>query len=276
MAPIEGKSKGKGRDVRSRNTTPISTASTEHSQIGTGILLPNMSYDQVLEQYCRGSSPPASATLQKIAENLRGFSAVAKARSDNCDRGMREFSKRRKDLVENIRNQELAGRAAEEERQERIRQSTTKMDLEDNRPLAVGAHSLARQDGIEIKGIIAFAETFFIRNSHLCLNTTYFVNGPETVICVRLYPASMGKLDEENAKLEEEKKAVKKAWEEKRHEREHREKQDRQKKRLEAQQRKNQRLRTNQWQREMQENEEGAGRRTSLATQLCRAALSLL
>ncbi len=152
MAPIGGKSKGKGRDVRSRNTTPISSASTEQSQAGTGVVSPTMSYDQVFERYCRGTSPPASVTLKKIAENLRGFSAVAKTRSDNCDRGMREFSKRRKDLLESIRDQELAERAAEEERQERIRKSTIKKDRDENRPLAVGAHSLARQDGVETKG----------------------------------------------------------------------------------------------------------------------------
>ena len=156
MAPTGGKSKGKGRDVRSRNTTPISSASTEQSQAGTSVVSPTMSYDQVFERYCRGTSPPASATLKKIAENLRGFTIVAKTRSDNCDRGMREFSKRRRDLLESIRDQELAERAAEEERQERIRKSTIKKERDENRPLAVGAHSLARQDGVETKGKIFF------------------------------------------------------------------------------------------------------------------------
>ena len=151
-------SKGKGRDVgRSRNSTPVSAGSIDHAQTSPGLQLnaSKMSYDDILDRYCRGSSPPASATLRKIADALRTCSDVAKTRSDTCDKGMRGLSKKRKALAELAREEEIAERLAQQESRERLNHDdASKEEDAENRPPAVGARSVARQDGMEIDGML--------------------------------------------------------------------------------------------------------------------------
>lgn len=71
---------------------------------------------------------------------------VAKERSDRCDKGMRELSRKRKELFELAHQQELEEARAEEERKEEMRKAQKKENAE-ARPLAVGAHGVAKQDG---------------------------------------------------------------------------------------------------------------------------------
>lgn len=151
MPPVSSK-KNKTRDSHSRNTTPVSTGSTEQSQSHVAPMassnVPQMSYDDILE-YAGGSSPPGVATLRKIWDNLKLRSEVVKGLSDECDRGMRQMSKRKKELQETIREQELADREEEEARNEKQKRQKLRKEQDEERPLAVGAHSLARQDGGE-------------------------------------------------------------------------------------------------------------------------------
>ena len=143
--------KAKPKESRSRNGTPLSTDNTDQN-LTTQSVSPTSSeqtsYDDVLDQFCKGSTPPASVTLKKIADALRICSEVSRQREATCDQGMREFSSQRKELAEIVREQEIAEREADD------REKDIKMKLEDDedsRPLAVGAHSLARQDGIDTK-----------------------------------------------------------------------------------------------------------------------------
>jgi hypothetical protein len=64
---------------------------------------------------------------------------------------MRELASRKKERIERdrIRDLEMAHREAEERRQQLKKQSTPK---EKERPLAVGAHGVARQDGVDRQG----------------------------------------------------------------------------------------------------------------------------
>lgn len=150
MPPVSSK-KNKTRDSHSRNTTPVSTGSTELSQLSMKSNSPHMSYDDILEQHAGGSSPPGAATLRKIMENLKARSETVKNLSDESDKGLRLMSKRRKELQETIREQELADHQEEEARKEKIKRQKRK-EQEEERPLAVGAHALARQDGGEPDG----------------------------------------------------------------------------------------------------------------------------
>jgi len=111
-----------------------------------------MTYDDILEQHAGGSSPPGVATLRKIMENLKQRSELVKASSDECDKGLRQMSKRRKELLETIREQELADREEEDARREKHKRLKLRKEQVDDRPLAVGAHALARQDGSEAVG----------------------------------------------------------------------------------------------------------------------------
>ena len=114
----------------------------------------------------RGSSPPPSGTIKKIGTSLKSHSDVTRNRSETCDKGMREISRKRKHVVEQAREQERADREAEETKKERIKQqSKLKKERDtDDRPLAVGAHSMARQDGLDTRGmpLSIYTETTYI------------------------------------------------------------------------------------------------------------------
>lgn len=116
-----------------------------------------LSYDELLKEYGSLSSPPPVGQLKKIMEFLRGCSDAAKARSDNFDKGMRDYAKLRRDASETIRRKELEVRQAEEERkQKELKKAKLKKEQEDERPLAVGAHALAPQDGSAPSGKSCF------------------------------------------------------------------------------------------------------------------------
>lgn len=158
-----------GISKRSRNTTPVSTASTEHSQnLGATAVLTStiMSYLDILDRCMRGSSPPPSGTIKKIGASLKSHSDVTRNRAETCDKGMREISRKRKYVIEQAREQERADREADETRKERIKQqSKLKKERDtDDRPLAVGAHSMARQDGLDVQGmcLALYNDTMYI------------------------------------------------------------------------------------------------------------------
>ncbi|KAB8446266.1 hypothetical protein FH972_025246 [Carpinus fangiana] len=137
--------------ARSRNSTPMSTGSHDIAVPSSAASQPStLNYDEILDAYCKGNKPPASATLKKIADALRICSEVAQANVDKCDRGMRDTKRRRESLADQVRDLE---RDAEEAARanERIAQEHTKEESDEERPLAVGAHALAPQDGSETK-----------------------------------------------------------------------------------------------------------------------------
>ena len=140
--------KGKNKDPRSRNGTP---ALGDSAEAGPGATSnpsqpANLAYGDLLDKYCRSSSPPPSATLKKIHEALLICRDITKERSDRCDKTMREVSRKRKDLAELARQQELEELQAEEARKEELRKAQEK-EAEESRPPAVGAHGVAKQDG---------------------------------------------------------------------------------------------------------------------------------
>lgn len=108
-----------------------------------------MSYEELMDRYGGVNSPPSSNTLKTILDSLKACSEAAKARSEIHDKGMRELARRMKELRERDRERDLAAeREAEEERKEKTKKARMKKEREDeHRPLAVGAHALARQDG---------------------------------------------------------------------------------------------------------------------------------
>lgn len=143
---MPAKSKG-----RSRNSTPMSAGSSHDPQQPSSAASESnarLSYDDILDSFCKGQSPPPSSTLRKIADALRICSDVAKTNVDRYDRGMRDSSQRKKLHLDDFRRSQHAERQAEEERRERLKHQKAKKEEEDeSRPLAIGAHSLAPQDG---------------------------------------------------------------------------------------------------------------------------------
>ncbi|KAL8729010.1 MAG: hypothetical protein Q9166_005011 [cf. Caloplaca sp. 2 TL-2023] len=184
MPQLSGATKAKSRDgrqSRSRNTTPSSNISipitpntssqTTYLDIDLGkIMIPtNVTYEHLLNQHGGGQGIPDPSSLNQMVDNLKMLGQLAAERAAACDGGMRELAKRRKQreeeeqrlVQENREKEEKASlkRAAEEEEEEeaaRGRKSlkTKKVKKErssvrEERPLAVGAHGLARQDGLD-------------------------------------------------------------------------------------------------------------------------------
>ena len=172
------KSKGKeAKQSRSRHTTPSSVTSMALStNIQTAVPsaldfdlaavfgAPTASYHDLLERYGGGGSVPDSKSIGILAGELTVLSSLAGSREITCDRGMRELSARRKMRSEYDRDIEQANREAEEranlkriaeddEIEKAHRLGKTKRRKEqikprEERPLAHGAHSVARQDGL--------------------------------------------------------------------------------------------------------------------------------
>lgn len=180
MPPLSGSSKARSRDgrqSRSRNTTPSSNISipinsntashTSYLEIDLGsLIVPTyVTYEHLLNQHGGGQGIPDPASLNQMVDNLKMLSQLAEERNRVCDGGMRELSKRRKERVEeglrieqeNRDREEKASlqRAAEEE-EARGRKSPKnkkvkkeRSSVREDRPLAIGAHGLARQDGMD-------------------------------------------------------------------------------------------------------------------------------
>lgn len=173
--PIANKGKGKGREVRqsrSRNTTPssglsASTATGVSSVPGyldsdvSQLLVPStVQYSDILERF-GGGLIPDSKSLEVLAEQLKTLSQFAEARGDACNAGMRELSQRRKEVVEDQREQELLEeervkmkREAEDEEEGgralkggKLKKRKERGTVKEERPLTHGAHEVTRQDG---------------------------------------------------------------------------------------------------------------------------------
>ncbi|KAI9837055.1 MAG: hypothetical protein M1819_000704 [Sarea resinae] len=186
MPPVGGKGKGKGRDARrsrSRNTTPSSIgtgpgtnvpasnpASSAFLEIPiSSLMVPsNISYEDILERHGSGNGIPDTKHLETLAADLKTLAQLAEVRGQACDKGMRELSKRRKEIMEQDRERERADREMEERREKLRREAAAveeeeegpvrkagklkrrnKSKVHEERPLAHGAHGVARQDGMD-------------------------------------------------------------------------------------------------------------------------------
>ena len=180
MPQLGGNNKAKSRDgrqSRSRNTTPssnisipISTNTASHTayldiDLGSIMVPTNVTYEHMLNQHGGGQGIPDPPNLNQMVENLKMLGQLAEERAKACDRGMRELSRKRKERVElehrleqenrDREEKESLKRAAEEEEARGRKTLKTKKvkkersSVREERPLAVGAHGLARQDGRE-------------------------------------------------------------------------------------------------------------------------------
>ena len=179
MPPLGSKGKSKSKDnrqSRSRNTTPssvvsaptsIAAGSTAYLEIPIGSLMvpTNILYEDILERHGGNGGIPDPRNLESLANDLRTLSQLAAERERVCDGGMRELSGRRKLRIEEERSIELANREAEEkaslkraaeddelEKSSKAAKMKRRRDQgkpKEERPLAHGAHGLARQDGLE-------------------------------------------------------------------------------------------------------------------------------
>ncbi|KAL9000198.1 MAG: hypothetical protein Q9169_001100 [Polycauliona sp. 2 TL-2023] len=195
--PLNGTSKAKSRDgrqSRSRNTTPSSNISipistntssqTAYLEVDLGkIMVPtNVTYEHLLNQHGGGQGIPDPSSLNQMVDNLKMLGQLANERAVACDAGMRELVNRRKQRVEEEHQLEQENRDKEEkaslkraaQEEEARGRKTLKLKKgkkerstnREERPLAVGAHGLARQDGLD------FPSQEFCLTSNSCIMAT--------------------------------------------------------------------------------------------------------
>lgn len=184
MPPLATKGKGKGRDARrsrSRNTTPnsaISASAVPSAPISSPylgidtarLLVPSApQYADMMEKLELKQGVPEPKYLDSLVEQLRQLSDAAEARSQACHLAMTALSEKRKEIAEQERERERQERDAET-RRARMRKELVEADedtggrkagklkkrkdrpsIREERPLAHGAHEVARQDGVAVK-----------------------------------------------------------------------------------------------------------------------------
>jgi len=101
--------------------------------------------EDLFDRSTNGSAIPTASILGSMLENVKQqLVSVINTRGEASDRLMRELAQKRKDRVDQSREKERAEKAAEERRR------TKDIKKKEERPLAVGAHGVARQDGVDL------------------------------------------------------------------------------------------------------------------------------
>lgn len=166
-------SKQQNRDRRShsRNTTPLSSGTETSSAAPTvtgetaylrtllsSLLVPqNASIEALIDKHSLGSNnPPSAAALNTIHDGIQSsVLAHVNTRGQACDGAMRQLARKRKERVEFEREREERERMDEDRKRRDAKKVVGKKrdreEMEDEgRPPAVGAHGLARQDGVDV------------------------------------------------------------------------------------------------------------------------------
>ena len=175
MPPLPAKGKGKVKE-RSRNTTPSSVlsapvsatiGSTAYLDIPISALSISTStlYEDIIERHGDTGGIPDPRALEALAEDLKQLGQLAETRDTTGENAIRASIDRRKARVEEERYLEIANKEAEDKA--RLKRAAEDNEAEDamkgvkmkkrkdrsrvreERPLAHGAHGVARQDGLD-------------------------------------------------------------------------------------------------------------------------------
>lgn len=155
----------------------------------------NISYDDILERHGGAGGIPDPSHLTTMAKDLKQLSELASARSDTCNAGMRALSEKRKEAMDDERQREQEARTREAEEREilktlkkeaeedddeirgrkggKLKKKKERSIVREERPMAHGAHGLARQDGLDLPLKGTFVIHWLIPNTS-CYNALYF------------------------------------------------------------------------------------------------------
>ena len=157
------KNKSQSREARpsgSSSSTPGPGGSTVSVVIDAGttaylrtplnhLLVPsNATLEDILDRGGNSNTIPSATALNTMLQNVktRVFNPT-RMRGEVCDRGMRELARRRKERIEQELEKERERTEQEASRKVKTKRSQSRKDKDADRPLAVGAHGVARQDG---------------------------------------------------------------------------------------------------------------------------------
>ncbi|KAF2273480.1 uncharacterized protein EI97DRAFT_444993 [Westerdykella ornata] len=130
-----------------RGSAEPSTSSYLKSSLRNLSKDPDVTLDGVLERGGGGSQNlvPSGAALNSMRESIQKRCLdIIKQRTEDSDRLLRELQKIRRDHQRVERERDDIG-----ERRHKLKK-VKKREPDDDRPLAVGAHGVARQDGVEV------------------------------------------------------------------------------------------------------------------------------
>lgn len=172
-----GSSSRDARRSRSRNTTPISSAGGVHQSVEPNTTSPsgmqstlnhlgspsNVFIEDIFNNGGHNQGIPSPEALHSMLEEVKNrFLPAQTTRSEANEKFMRHLMQRRKARLEHQHAEERADREAEE-RKHKLKKSK-KREPDEDRPPAVGAHGLARQDGTDGKGRSNSARRASVRN----------------------------------------------------------------------------------------------------------------
>ncbi|KAH7065445.1 histone acetyltransferases subunit 3-domain-containing protein [Macrophomina phaseolina] len=159
-----GTSSRDARRSRSRNTTPISSTSGVHPSVEPTTTSPSGMHstlnhlgspssvfiEDIFNNGGHNAGIPSPEALHSMLEEVKNrFLPAQTTRSEANEKFMRHLMQRRKARLEHQHAEERADREAEE-RKHKLKKAK-KREPDEDRPLAVGAHGVARQDGTDGK-----------------------------------------------------------------------------------------------------------------------------
>lgn len=160
-----GSSSRDARRSRSRNTTPIPSTSGVHQSVEPTTTSPSgmqstlnhlgspssVFIEDIFNNGGHNAGIPSPEALHSMLEEVKNrFLPAQTTRSEANEKFMRHLMQRRKARLEHQHAEERADREAEE-RKHKLKKAK-KREPDEDRPLAVGAHGVARQDGTDGKG----------------------------------------------------------------------------------------------------------------------------
>jgi transcriptional adapter 3 len=134
---------------------------------------PDVTIEELLERGGSASQIPSGAVLNNMRDSMtKKILDLVKSRTDDSDKLLRELQKlRSQNRHDRERARERAMDKDAEDRKHKLKK-VKKREPEDERPLAVGAHGVARQDGVDVhKGewpTASFIVRPFRRECRLC------------------------------------------------------------------------------------------------------------
>ena len=114
------------------------------------ILVPgNATVEEILDRNGSSSIIPSAGALNSMLQNVKSrIFSPARLRGEACDRGMRELAKRRKERMAREPERERDRGDEDAAQKLKLKKLKDRKGAEEERPPAVGAHGVARQDGV--------------------------------------------------------------------------------------------------------------------------------
>ena len=111
--------------------------------------------EEIINSRGAQQTPPAASDLKAMTDNItKMLLEPIRSRGDRSNELIRELRAKEKEREQRDRIREQEAREAEERRIKMKKATPKKREREEEiRPLAIGAHGLARQDGADMKGV---------------------------------------------------------------------------------------------------------------------------